>query len=103
MSGIPKTVPVTLPEGIWGRCASEATERGVSLPAFIAGAIIRELELHPDPRHTHQIDPERAEHNMAILKHELREARRSGWRASKGDDPTLTPSSTRPFPREVVR
>jgi len=79
-----RTVPVTLPDRVWGRLASVAETNGVKVGDLIAAAILRELETPAQrPRHVPEVlaasnDP------LADVMHEIREARDAGWRAPRG-------------------
>jgi len=61
-----KTLPVTLPDWMWGRLATIATHRGTNAADLIAVAIVGVL--HDDP------------HRLAELDMELNAARTAGYR-----------------------
>jgi len=62
-------VTLELPDRVWGRLASMADTRNVKVADLIADAVTGILP--PPPTHLEQ------------LEHELRQARRNGWRAPR--------------------
>lgn len=81
MSG--KTVPVTLPEPVWGRLASIADRRGVTVADLIADAVqaLVSAPAHDVRAHLVPVVVPEVHDRLAELKAEVDAARESGWRA----------------------
>ncbi len=80
MSG--KTVPVTLPEPVWGRLASIADRRGVTVADLLAGAVraLVSAPAHDVRAHLVPVVVPEVHDRLAELDAELNAARASGWR-----------------------
>lgn len=81
MNSARRTVPVVLPDYVWGRLASIAEFRGVKVADVIADALWETL------RHPRRDVQERAlgpsGDNLRMLSAELNAARAAGWRAPR--------------------
>ncbi|GAA3730356.1 hypothetical protein GCM10022239_03690 [Leifsonia bigeumensis] len=82
-----RTVPVTLPEPVWGRLASIADRRGVKVADLIADAVqaVVSAPNHDVRAHLVPVMLPPVEDRLAELNRELNAARASGWHVPRRD------------------
>lgn len=80
-----RTIPVTLPELVWGRLASIADRRGVKVADLVGDAVVAVVSspAHDVRAHLVPVVLPPVEGRLAELKAELDAARLSGWRAPR--------------------